>query len=243
MNKAIIPAVVAAMLMTSAAALAFVLKPTRHMVDSQSLAKLEDIIPREFGEWREEPAMNRGVVNPQTEEFLKSIYDETLSRTYVSPRGERIMLSLAFGADQSKATQVHRPEVCYPAQGFQIRSSEKFSLSLSDGQLPAMKLVAVAQQRIEPITYWIVVGDLVVRGSIEQKLAIVKHGMNGVVPHGLLFRVSSIGGDVTRQFDVQEKFINSLYDSLDSKQRGRLYGVRSGALAQLGTDARGEAGR
>lgn len=224
MKKSLTRAIVVALMMASAAAVAVVLKPDLHMSDMSSLAKLEDIVPETFGNWRVEKNLGGGVVNPQTEEFLKTIYDETLSRTYINTDGKRIMLSLAFGADQTKATQVHRPEVCYPAQGFQIKSSQKVLLPVENG-LPAMRLVAVAGQRIEPITYWIVVGDSVVRGSVEQKIAIIKHGMNGVIPHGLLFRVSTIGSDFDNQFLIQQNFVTDLHEALGDDVKKRLYGA------------------
>lgn len=224
MKKSLPRAIVVALMMASAAAVAVVLKPDLHMSDMSSLAKLEEIVPESFGNWRVEKNMGGGVVNPQTEEFLKTIYDETLSRTYINAEGKRIMLSLAFGADQTKATQVHRPEVCYPAQGFQIKSSQKVLLPVESG-LPAMRLVAVAGQRVEPITYWIVVGDSVVRGSVEQKIAIIKHGMNGVIPHGLLFRVSTIGSDFDNQFSIQQQFATDLHHALSDDAKKRLYGA------------------
>mgnify|MGYP003340463721 CR=1 FL=1 len=48
-------------------------------------------------------------------------YDQTLMRTYANSHGEQIMLALAWGERQRQDVKVHRPEVCYPAQGFAIR--------------------------------------------------------------------------------------------------------------------------
>lgn len=68
---------------------------------------LETLIPRQFGEWREEPQRVVRVVNPQTQALLDKLYNETLSRTYVNAGGDRIMLSLACGSDPRGALQAH----------------------------------------------------------------------------------------------------------------------------------------
>lgn len=230
MKKALVPAVVAMVLMGSAAVSAYVLKPTEHLAKQVQLQKLEELLPVEVGEWKLDRRATSGVVNPQQEAFIATIYDETLSRTYMGPNGERIMVSLAFGADQSKDTQVHRPEVCYPAQGFQISYRAKVSAEIDGYKLPVMNLVAEAQERIEPITYWIVLGDRVVRGSLEQKIASIQYSASGVIPYGLLFRVSSIGRDKEREFNLHQRFMTQLYESVGPDARLRLFG-RAGAGA------------
>jgi EpsI family protein len=228
MKKNLIVAVVATALMSSAAALAYVLKPDVRAATTVKLVKLEEIVPKQFGEWKVDERVSGSVVNPQTQEMLSNLYDEVLTRTYVNEKGQFVMLSLAFGADQSKATQIHRPEVCYPAQGFQIKSAQKSQLTLNEKSLAVMKLVAVAGNRIEPITYWIVVGDKVVRGWFEQKMAAIDYGVNGMIPYGLLFRISTIGPDTDKQFEVQEQFLTSLQSAVDKENQTRLFGARNG---------------
>ncbi len=55
------------------------------------------MIPKQFGDWREEPQRIVQVINPQSQELLDKLYSETLTRTYVNAGGYRIMLSLAYG--------------------------------------------------------------------------------------------------------------------------------------------------
>lgn len=215
--------------MSSAAALAYVLTPNVKAADRAELVKLEEIIPKSFGDWKMDDRSSRGVVNPQTQEFLNSLYDEVLARTYVNSKGQFVMLSLAFGADQSKATQIHRPEICYPAQGFQIKKIQKNSLEVHGETIPVMNIVAVNGNRIEPITYWIVVGDKVVRGWFEQKMAALDYGFQGLIPYGLLFRVSTIGAEPEVQFDVQKEFLASMSDAVDPQYKVRLFGSNRGS--------------
>jgi EpsI family protein len=134
------------------------------------------------------------------------------------------MLSLAYGANQSRDLQIHRPEVCYSAQGFQIISTNKTSLSTGVGDVPAMQLVAKLGQRNEPITYWVRIGEKVVRGNLEQGFARMQYGLNGVVADGILFRVSSIATDNTQAYASQKQFIDDLLKSVPADTRSYLLG-------------------
>jgi hypothetical protein len=49
------------------------------------------------------------------------------------------------------------------------------------------------------------------------------------VPDGLLFRVSSIQNDDAAGFELQNKFVNDLFSSLDSNQQVRLAGKIQGS--------------
>ena len=62
------------------------------------------------------------------EAIINKIYNQTLTRTYINPRGDRIMLSIAYGRDQSDALQMHKPELCYPAQGFRLLNNQRGTL-------------------------------------------------------------------------------------------------------------------
>ena len=55
---------------------------------------LEAVIPKQFGDWREDTSGAGGVVNPQQEQLLKQLYSQILTRTYVNPQGQRVVLSI-----------------------------------------------------------------------------------------------------------------------------------------------------
>ena len=134
------------------------------------------------------------------------------------------MLSIAYGGEQSSSLQVHRPNVCYSAQGFQINNMVKSSIRASTGNIPVMHMVATQGARIEPITYWITVGDTVVRGWWEQKLAKVKYGLTGEVPDGILVRVSNISSDVLVSYSLHERFINEMLKAMQESDKTKLVG-------------------
>lgn len=219
-------ACLAAALMLLAAGLAWWFTPTRMLVAQRGELQLEAVIPRNFGDWQMDPHVGAGIVNPQQEALLRKLYSQTLSRTYVNRLGQRMMLSIAYGADQRDGMQLHYPEICYPAQGFQLRSNEPVTLFIGRRQLPARRLeTEMGRQRAEPVTYWAVIGETVVRGGVNKKLAEMRYGLNGVIPDGLLFRVSSIDARSAAAFEAQQGFVTDLLAAVPPDVRARLAGA------------------
>ena len=117
-------------LMLAASGLAMALRPTQKIADQGPKVDLEAMIPRVITDWHEEKQPSMQIVDPQQKELIDKIYNQTLSRTYVNDKGYRIMLSIAYGSDQSDTLQLHKPEVCYPAQGFALKSKQAGSLKI-----------------------------------------------------------------------------------------------------------------
>jgi EpsI family protein len=211
-------------LMFAASAAAVVLRPTHKIADLQPAVVLSTLIPKHFGDWHEEPQNFASVVNPQQKELLDKIYNQTLARSYINAKGYRVMLSVASGGDQSAGMQVHKPEICYPAQGFQLLSKSTATIALPPGPLLVTRVDTQLGQRREPITYWTTIGDQVVQGGIHKKLVEMSYGFSGEIPDGLLFRVSSIDAELARAYVLQANFINQLLGAVTPEQRTRLAG-------------------
>ncbi|MEK8045677.1 exosortase-associated protein EpsI, B-type [Ideonella margarita] len=217
-------AALASLFMLAGAGAAYRLTPRTYLADTDGAFKLEATVPAAFGEWEVVRAAAL-VVNPQSQALLNRLYTDVLSRTYVSAQsGVQIMLSIAYGRDQSDATVLHRPEVCYPAQGFQILSNSRDNIADAGRQLPVRRLVSKLGARIEPITYWMVIGETVATTSKEQKLAQLRKGFEGVIPDGFLMRISSIGGDAGAAFRAHDTFIQDLHRALPSSMVSRMFG-------------------
>lgn len=208
-----------------AAASLVVLLTSRQGADKGPEISLEAMIPERFGEWRLDGAIVSLAVSPVNEALLEKIYSETLTRNYINERGERIMLSIAYGGRQSTTMQVHRPEMCYPAQGFEIRDLSQDFIDFSGNKLPVMKLVATQGRRIEPITYWVMIGDAAVRGGLEQSLARVKYGLSGKIPYGMVIRVSTISADEPHSYRVEEQFVRDMLGAMPTAYRKILTGT------------------
>jgi EpsI family protein len=224
MNRKTLVNVALCAAMLSAAVLAKVLSPTVGLSDQQNKINLEKMIPLQFGEWKLDTAGSAGVVNPEVAASLSEIYSQTLSRTYVNASGDRIMLSVAYGDNQSRQLQVHRPEVCYSAQGFTVGQLEKQHIDTAVARLPVMQLVAQQGARVEPITYWVLIGKTMVRGNVEQGIARLRYGLSGYIADGLLFRVSTISPDKQRAYALEQTFVARLLTELPPQQRVRLIG-------------------
>ena len=194
-------------------------------VQQRARIDLETIVPMRFGEWQLDETVLPVLPPPDLEAKVKQIYDETLARTYIDRTGERVMLSIAYGGDQTGRLRVHRPESCYSAQGFLVRKVDEQLLTLGDRTVPVKRLHARLGNRHEPITYWIRVGDESVSGWASQRFAQLKYGLTGDVPDGLIFRVSSIGRDTGREFQLQERFLKDLVGGLSAEQKSRLVGA------------------
>ena len=212
------------MFMLVASVLTVALHPNHKIANPEHQIDLETMIPKQFLDWKLDTSLVPIKISPEVEARLDKIYSQTLTRTYVDEHGDRIMLSIAYGGEQSSSLQVHRPNVCYSAQGFQINNMVKSSIRASTGNIPVMHMVATQGARIEPITYWITVGDTVVRGWWEQKLAKVKYGLTGEVPDGILVRVSNISSDVLVSYSLHERFINEMLKAMQESDKTKLVG-------------------
>lgn len=208
----------------SAAGAAY-LKPNRYLADTRPQLLIEPSLPRQFAGWSLQP-VSRGVVNPQQETLLNSLYSEIISRTYVNEQGDRVMLSIAYGKNQNDSFQVHKPEICYPAQGFQLRSNRVGELGTSFGSIPVRRVeTTLGSQRPEPVTYWTTLGDEAVRSGTDKKLKEMGHAMHGYIADGLLFRISSVDPDSAHAFEVHARFVNGLLSAMKPEDRRRLAGL------------------
>jgi len=211
--------------MFAAAGMALALKPTVRIVDSEPRLDLETLIPKPFGDWKIDETIVPLISNPEQQALIKKIYNQTLTRTYVNSNGEHIMLSIAYGGDQSDNMAVHKPEICYPAQGFQILKNPTISsFATGEGSIPVKRLVATQGRRIEPITYWTTVGDTVAVNGLKWKLQQLKYGLTGKIPDGLLFRISSIQADDTKAYHIQDAFTRDLLKAMSPDGRQRIIG-------------------
>jgi len=208
--------------MVLAAGAALALKPSR--VQDTAVFDLEESISRSFGDWIVDPSVIPIPPTPDIQANLEKIYAQIVSRTYINSRGERMMLTVAYGGDQSDALKAHRQEVCYAAQGFEVRDVAHENLRFGDKTIPVTRLFAVRGWRSEPVTYWFTMGDRVVLGRLERLMVQLEFGLSGRIPDGTLVRVSNISGDPARAFKGHEEFISALLDGMRRGDVHRLLG-------------------
>ena len=210
--------------MLGAAGMALALRPTHKVADAGPKIDLETLIPKHFGDWTIDETIVPLIANPEQQAIINKIYNQTLTRTYVNSRDERVMLSIAYGGDQSDGMAVHKPEVCYPAQGFQILKNTTETFSTGTGDIPVKRLLAIQGQRIEPITYWTTVGDTVAVTNTKWKFNRIKYGLTGKIPDGLLFRISTLQADDKAAYQIQDGFARELLRALTPDGKKRIIG-------------------
>ena len=176
--------------LAAGAAGAAVLVPRGRLVLMPKGHELEKVVPERLGSWRH--VASPGIVMPRTEGSLSSkLYGQVLSRVYVSESQLPVILVMAYGPVQNDLLQLHRPEVCYTAVGFEVSGTTAGRLSLRAGvDLPVRELVARSEQRTETITYWTRIGDDLPTNGTEQRIAKLRQQWAGYVADGILVRIS-----------------------------------------------------
>jgi len=225
MKRTLVASLVLGVAMAGTAALTGALVPTRKVAAFQNQFSLEQIVPRRFGNWTVDDSVVPLKPDETQKELIAALYDQTLGRTYVNEAGQRVMLSIAYGGDQSKQLQLHLPEVCYVAQGFEMVKEQRGALATRFGEVPVKRLVARQNARNEPITYWVTIGDKAVMSGLGQKYQRFVYGLTGKIPDGMLVRVSTIGADDAAAWQVQERFVRQMLDSVPARDRTRLLGA------------------
>jgi EpsI family protein len=218
---------IAGCLMALSCLAAGLITPTHLLAEANPRPKLEQAVPTSFGGWQEEKQQTAQIINPHNEEVINKIYAQTLSRTYVNQQGGRIMLSVAYGVDQRRGNEVHYPDVCYPAQGFEVTAAHVGTIPTPEGTLHVSRLETnLANQRYEPLTYWTTIGNEITPGGMDKRMKELSFGIKGQIPDGLVFRVSSIDHDSPAAFALQEQFVQALVQALAPPNRLWLAGLR-----------------
>ena len=185
---------------------------------------LPSIVPSRVSGWQ--VGSGGDIVIPRTSGTLASrLYSDELARNYEATASGSIeppvMLLIAYGSSQSDSLQLHRPEVCYPATGFEVTALAPDDIALAPGRVvPAVRLTATLQDRIEDIIYWTRLGESLPRNESEQRRARFNAALAGTLEDGVLVRASSIRSDSSRnRFAEIHQFLELLLR--DSSPLGR----------------------
>jgi EpsI family protein len=200
-------------------------KPRQRLSITKPPIQLDQQVPKVMDGW----AIDASIIPLQPDASLQArldvLYSQLLARTYVNSLGQRVMLSIAYGADQSsEATAVHRPEFCYSAQGFRVSNAGKQILDLGGKPLEVQRLIGEMGARVEPITYWVTLDEHATLPGLSRKLDQLRYGLKGQIPDGMLVRVSTVGLPKAESFAVQQQFLEALYKSVPASVRSRFFG-------------------
>lgn len=177
---------------------------------------LENVVPMQFSEWKNKPNPYAQVsVNTFAQNISDAIYDQVLMRTYQDSAGNQVMLAVAYAGEQRQEIKIHRPEVCYPAQGFEMLGIHDHVFNIRGYATPinGKRLIFKKGNKIEAISYWIRLGNIFPMSGLEMRVKILKEGLKGNIDDGVLVRVSTLIDDesaATAAYQLQEKFIADL---------------------------------
>jgi EpsI family protein len=97
-------------------------------------------------------------------------------------------------------------------------------------------MVATHPRRVEPVLYWVRIGNTISSSAWNTRLYILSEGLKGRIPDGILVRTSQIvrtTDGVARSHELQSAFLRELVDALPTEHKALLVPVVSDTLAGL----------
>lgn len=208
----------------SAALLAGMVRLLSNEVASSKRWPLEQLVPERIGAWSNAARGDQSI--PVGEGPDGEAYDGLLTRYYSGDQGGTIMFLIAYGNAQTGNAQLHRPESCYPAAGFNLHSQSQTSLPAPGTVVPARAMTAEAPGRIEQILYWSRIGDRFPTNSAGQRWVAFRQALDGSTPDGALVRISTIHPDQAIALPALKSFASALLATPSPSLRELLTGRR-----------------
>jgi EpsI family protein len=150
-------------------------------------------------------------------------YDQVVMRSYRNEAGQMVQVALAWGRNQRQEVKIHRPDLCYPAQGFHIDhlSSHFFQKIKTPRGDPVLgkKMLVNSGRRYEVVAYWMRIGDVYSENAIDTRLKIFKDGLNGTMTDGILVRASVVT-DSSDGFDAKVALLESFLEKMTGAVQG-----------------------
>ena len=187
-------------------------------------------LPQQVGRWQLQAASFDQISASSDNLSLEQPYDEVMSRTYADGQGAAIMVTLAYGRNQRQEVKIHRPELCYPAQGFQVKSLESTkypgvrSLSTAEA-VTGKRMVTSGGDFDEIVSYWIRIGDTYSDSALKTRLTILREGLKGRMTDGILVRVSQRvhpNTEPTQSYKEQNEFLEHFVAAMDPSMKNLL---------------------
>lgn len=207
------------LLFGSAAAIAAWRQP-RQRLDYLGKEKLEQLVPKTIGPWKFVAAS--GLVIPPEDQLSRTLYSQLLTRVYSDGENSPVMLLVAQAAGQTGILQVHRPETCYPASGYEISPVTQHEIQLGSTGLRTNMLSATNEGVTEHIIYWTRVGDRIPTSWKQQKLDVAEENLRGIIPDAVLVRISTVNNDEAAARAILDTFTRSLIGAVPSDRRSVL---------------------
>lgn len=171
---------------------------------------LEAAVPLRLGGWNF--VSTSGFVLPPEDENEARVYDQVLTRAYdLGDGGPAVMLLIAYGGGQTGLFEIHRPEACYPAQGYALTGRAKVPVPIGDGRAVTSTFwTATSDVRIEQMLYWTRIGEYFPESWAAEHVAVVRSNLMLSLPDGVLVRMSVLSNDPEASIARLELFARAL---------------------------------
>ena len=200
----------------SVAGIAAARQPTKN-VDYLGKNKLDKILPEKLGKWTF--VSSSGLVVPPEDQLSQALYSQLLTRVYTTESGAPIMLLVAQSASQTGILQIHRPEFCYTAGGYDLSPSTPHAVNLGRSTLPALSISASILGKTEQIVYWTRIGEHLPLSWRQQRMAVAMDNLRGIIPDAVMVRVSTYGNDKAAALADVDDFIRAMIGSVAPQVR------------------------
>jgi EpsI family protein len=167
---------------------------------------IDAAVPQQLGPWQ--VAAHDGLVTAPTDELSAKLYDRILTRIYRADRAAGrsapdaghapgigaplpdMALLIAYGRGQDADVQLHRPDACYPAQGFTLTDPRALPIRFAGRAVPAQVVTASRDDLVQQVFYWTrIAGTFPADGAAERRV-IVHENLAGRMPDAVLVRIS-----------------------------------------------------
>ena len=201
----------------SVAGIAAARQPTTK-VDYLGKGKLDELLPEKVGKWTF--VSSSGLVVPPEDQLAQALYSQLLTRVYTSESGTPIMVLVAQSASQTGILQIHRPEFCYTAGGYELSPSSPHSVRLAPGSaIPALSISATLRGTTEQIVYWTRIGQHLPLSWKQQRMAVAMDNLRGIIPDAVMVRVSTYGNDKAAALAEVDDFIRAMIGTVAPQAR------------------------
>ena len=181
---------------------------------------LDALAPRVIGGWRSDAADD---APPET--LAENIYDQIVCRVYVKAGAAPVTAFIGYAAAQRGLTRMHLPHSCYPSAGYTV--ADLVPLPLPTGATRPIPAVAFSARRgddLEQVLYWSRIGDVFAQSFSDQNWAVTQAALRGLIPDGVLFRLSCLDSGTHTALGLLESFARELVDGAPPSLRRVLIG-------------------
>ena len=197
---------------------------------SGPLQELDKLVPNDVGGWKANET--DAIKVPQPDRYSQSVYEQVLVKHYFKSGQKPITLLMAYNRAQSYSSQLHRPEICYPASGFKIIEKENLELSFNGDVIPSSYLRATRGQRQDGVLYFTRLGDYFPLTLLQLRRKIAASVFTTGVQDGIVFRLSTPTTASVSRKNILTDFAGDFFNSTSNKGRQILVGPKFSEMGE-----------